>query len=113
MRTKLQWFRERQTPNDCPEGRKASRSVTAGAPGCRTRGGTGDVGTATLDDKRRDARDDGQRQPQIARHTRRDDEDWTGWGDAPAPRERAAATGIWIRCDDEYVVRRARDTLAK
>ena len=42
-----------------------------------------------------------------------DDEDWTRWGDSPATRERAAVTGIWIRCDDEDVVSQARDILAK
>ena len=42
-----------------------------------------------------------------------DDEDWTRWGNSLATRERAAVTGIWIRCDDEDVVRQGRDTLAK
>ena len=42
-----------------------------------------------------------------------DESDWIRWGDDPATRELAAVTGIWIRCDDEDVVRQARDILAK
>ena len=42
-----------------------------------------------------------------------DDEDWTDAMENPQARDRSAATGIWIRCDDEDVVRQARDILAK